>query len=84
VISQDRERAATIVNTGIGLVRIAALVAWPFIPFAAEQVLDSLGEQVTWPKSTDALPAGRPFRATPVLFPRVSAQPSRYHSEGRA
>jgi methionyl-tRNA synthetase len=83
VIGHDRDRAATIVNTGIGLVRVAALVAWSFIPFAAEQVLDALGEPVIWPTSADALPAGRQFRAPPVLFPRVSAQPTRYHSETR-
>jgi methionyl-tRNA synthetase len=73
VIGQDRERAATIVNVGINLVRTAAQVAWPFIPFAAEQVLDSLGEPVAWPQSTDAVPAGRRFRVPAVLFPRISA-----------
>ena len=58
-IKTNRTRAATIVHTGLNLVRIAALVAWPFIPFAAEEVLDCLGEPVTWPTSASALPAGR-------------------------
>lgn len=69
----DRTRAATIVHTGLELVRIAALVAWPFIPFAAEEVLDCLGEPVIWPAGTDAVPAGRKIRVPPVLFPKISA-----------
>ena len=73
VIGHDGERAATIVSTSIGLVRVAAQVAWPFIPFAAEQVLECLGERVAWPRTVDAPPAGRSFSAPPVLFPRISA-----------
>jgi len=73
VIAHDRARAATIVNTGINLVRVAALAAWPFIPFAAETVLESLGEPVAWPNATAAIPAGRRFRVPPLLFPRISA-----------
>ncbi len=72
-IKTDKTRAAAIVHTGLSLVRIAALVAWPFIPFAAEEVLDCLSEPVTWPASTDALPAGRRVRVPPVLFPKISA-----------
>ncbi|HTE79140.1 MAG TPA: methionine--tRNA ligase [Reyranella sp.] len=72
-IKTDRTRAATIVHTGLNLVRIAALVAWPFIPFAAKAVLDCLGEPVTWPTSASALPAGRRVRVPPVLFPKISA-----------
>ncbi len=72
-IRTDRARAATVVHTGLNLVRTAALVAWPFIPFAAEEVLDCLGEPVAWPTSADALPAGRKIRVPPVLFPKISA-----------
>jgi methionyl-tRNA synthetase len=71
-VKTDEVRAATIVHTGLNLVRIAALVAWPFIPFAAQDVLDCLGEPVTWPTSTDTLPAGRRIRVPSVLFPRIS------------
>jgi methionyl-tRNA synthetase len=71
VIGQDRGRAATIVNTGIGLVRAAASVAWPFIPAAAEQVLASLGEQAGWPQEIE-VPPGRRFVVPPVLFPRIA------------
>jgi methionyl-tRNA synthetase len=73
VIGHDRERAATIVSTSIGLVRVAAQVAWPFIPFAAERVLEGLGERVAWPRALDAIPPGRRLSVPPVLFPRLSA-----------
>ena len=66
VIKDDTARAATIVNTGINLVRVAALAAWPFIPSSAEKVLCSLGEAadlVPWPQdgkhALSAIPAGR-------------------------
>jgi methionyl-tRNA synthetase len=72
VIRHDHERAGTIVNSGIGLVHVAAQIAWPFIPFAAEQVLECLGERVAWPRALDAIPAGRSFSVPSVLFPRFS------------
>jgi len=72
-IKTDEVRAATIVHTGLNLVRIAALVAWPFIPFSAGEVLGCLGEPVAWPTSAGALAAGRRFRVPPVLFPKISA-----------
>jgi len=72
-IKTDKARAATVVHTGLNLVRIAALAAWPFIPFAAEEVLDCIGEPVAWPTSADTLPAGRRLRVPPVLFPKISA-----------
>jgi methionyl-tRNA synthetase len=72
-IKSDPGRAATIVHTGIDLVRVAALAAWPFIPFAAEEVLECLGEPVVWPEQRAALVPGRRLRVPPVLFPRISA-----------
>jgi methionyl-tRNA synthetase len=71
-IKTDKARAATIVHTGLDLVRIAALVAWPFIPFAAEEVLECLGEKVGSPFGGPDLPAGRRLRVPPVLFPKIS------------
>lgn len=71
-IKTDKARAATVVHTGLDLVRVAALVAWPFIPFAAEKVLECLGEKVGSPLERPKLPAGRQLRVPPVLFPRIS------------
>ena len=73
VIGQDREHASTIVNTSIGLVHVAAQIAWPFIPFSSQKVLECLGERVAWPPPLDAIAAGRPFSVPPVLFPRINA-----------
>ena len=72
-IVHDRERARTIVNTSIGLVHVAAQIAWPFIPFAAGKILECLDERVAWPRGLEAIPAGRSFSVPPVLFPRISA-----------
>ena len=75
-IKDDPARAATIVNTGINLVRVSALVAWPFIPSSAEKVLCSLGEStdpVPWPQDALwAIPAGRRITVPPLLFPKIS------------
>jgi methionyl-tRNA synthetase len=73
VIKTDPRRAAGIVHAGIDLVRVAAQVAWPFIPFAAEEVLRCLGEPAVWPTDRAPLQAGRRFRVPPVLFPKISA-----------
>ena len=78
-IKDDPARAATIVNTGINLVRVSALAAWPFIPSSAEKVLGSLGEAadlVPWPQdgrhALSAIPAGRRVAVPPLLFPKVA------------
>jgi methionyl-tRNA synthetase len=72
-IKTDPGRAATIAHISIDLVRVAALAAWPFIPFAAEEILACLGEPVVWPEQRAALTAGRGFRVPPVLFPKITA-----------
>src|SRR4030095_828448 len=65
-IKSDTARAATAINTGINLIRVSALAAWPFIPSSAEKVLYCVGEAadpVPWPedgtRALSALPAGR-------------------------
>jgi methionyl-tRNA synthetase len=80
-IKQERERAACIARVGVNLVRVAALVAWPFIPFAASEVLRSLGEEaegVPWVKSGGQalaeVAAGRRFRVPPPLFPKITGE----------
>jgi methionyl-tRNA synthetase len=80
VIKDDPERAAAIVSTGVNLVRVAALAGWSFIPSAAADVLQCLGEdakQVPWvedgKEALSAIPAGRRFRVPPLLFPKVTA-----------
>lgn len=80
VVKHDPGRAAAIVRTGINLVRVAALVAWPFIPTASAEVLRSLGEDVQvapWVEDGEralaSIPAGRSFRVPSLLFRKISA-----------
>lgn len=80
VVKHDRDRAAATVRTGINLVRVAALAAWPFIPNAAAEVLQSLGEGDHAPpwvedgeKALSGIPAGRCFRVPSLLFKKISA-----------
>ena len=78
-IKDDPARAATIVNTGINLVRVSALAAWPFIPSSAEKVLGSLGEAADLvplaarrQHALSAIPAGRRIAVPPLLFPKIA------------
>jgi methionyl-tRNA synthetase len=80
VVTHDRERAAAITRTGINLVRVAALAAWPFIPATAAIVLHSLGDEAdpaSWVEdgglAISTVAAGRPFRVPPILFRKIAA-----------
>ena len=78
-IKEDPLRAGAIARAGVNLVRLAALAAWPFIPFAATEVLRSLGQptdDVAWPEggaqALTAIAPGRPLHLPPLLFPKLS------------
>ena len=80
-IKSDPERAAVAVRTGINLVRVAALAAWPFVPTASTEVLRCLGEAcetVPWPESglsaLTAIPPGRRFQVPALLFAKISTE----------
>ncbi|HYX01881.1 MAG TPA: class I tRNA ligase family protein, partial [Reyranella sp.] len=80
-IKENRRRASCVARIGVNLVRVAALVGWPFIPFAAANVLCSLGEDgesVRWPesghKALTAIAAGRRFSVPPPLFPKITGE----------
>jgi methionyl-tRNA synthetase len=89
VIKQDPDRAAAIARTGINLVRVAALAAWPFIPTAATEVLGCLGEESDLPPwvqdgkvAISAIPGGRAFRVPCLLFPKIAAADVELRCEG--
>jgi methionyl-tRNA synthetase len=78
-IRQDPQRAAAIARASVNLVRLAALVGWAFIPFAAAEVLQSVGDRVksvSWPESAEqaltAVPPGRQLQLPPPLFPKIA------------
>lgn len=79
VVGVNPTRAAVIIRTAINLVRVAALAAWPFIPKASADVLDSLNEKsdvVSWPEdgkgALNAIASGRCFRVPARLFPKIT------------
>jgi methionyl-tRNA synthetase len=69
---------AAVMRTSINLVRVAAIVAWPFVPTATEAVLRSLGEPEgipPWPEdgalALCAIPARRRFTVPDLLFRKL-------------
>jgi len=74
VLGTDRDRAACVTRTALGLLRLCALVAAPIIPGTATRVLAALGEPpaAAWPLGLDALPPGRAITRPELLFLRLS------------
>lgn len=56
LIGEDPERGAVALRTAVGLVRISAIVAHPFVPSSAADILRRLGEvgEPSWPTGADA------------------------------
>ncbi|HEX7945582.1 MAG TPA: methionine--tRNA ligase [Phenylobacterium sp.] len=73
----DTVRAGTIVNIGLNFVALFARLSAPFIPFAAADIAEAIGEPSPgdWPAAGAGLPdyleAGRVIRAPEVLFRKV-------------
>jgi len=75
----DPQRAAVVVRTALNLSALYGRVSAPFIPFAAEKIVESFGEAwpPVWP-STDAraeltrLEPGRAVGVPPVLFAKIA------------
>ncbi len=78
-IKQDRARAAVIVRTAIGLIRLSAILSWPVVPATAERVLAALGEGESmppWPRrpaaeELAALEPGRELGEPGILFRKI-------------
>ncbi|MGA0615723.1 methionine--tRNA ligase [Paracoccus sp. KR1-242] len=73
----DPEKAAMQVRLGLNLIRLYAVLSAPFIPFAADAMLDAMQtENRDWPGDVDAalaaLPAGHAFTVPEVLFAKIS------------
>jgi methionyl-tRNA synthetase len=80
-IRTNRARAAAATRIAVNLVRLAAVVAWPFIPTSAERVLAALGETASVPPfpadaraALRAIPAGRAVTPPPLLFAKIDAE----------
>ncbi len=78
-IAEDRDRAAAIVRTGLQLVRLSTVLAWPVIPDTAAKVLAALGgapEMPPWPagpvaEELAALEPGQPLGELGILFRKL-------------
>ena len=75
----DQTAAAVSVRTGLNLCALFAILALPFIPDAAETVLDAIGvprQNRNWPSAEDKgvldeLPRGLAFTPPDVLFKKI-------------
>ncbi len=76
-IKTNPDRAAVAVRTALNLVALYARVSAPFIPYTAEIIARSVGEDdPSWPALLAAselarLPVGRPVKAPEVLFRKI-------------
>ncbi|KFE35744.1 methionine--tRNA ligase [Thioclava atlantica] len=77
VFKTDPEQAAAIARLALNLIPIYAVLSAPFIPDAAETMLDAMRtEDRSWPEdiraALTALPAGHAFTTPEVLFRKIA------------
>ena len=76
-VKTDPDRAAAITRLGLNLIRLYAILARPFIPDAAQAMMQALGsDDWTWPADLPAtlraLPPGAPFSVPENLFAKIT------------
>ncbi|WP_435164343.1 methionine--tRNA ligase [Falsirhodobacter sp. 1013] len=77
VIKTDPEAAEAMVRLALNLIRLYAVVSRPFIPDAAQSMMDAMGcDDWTWPEDVGAalaiLPAGHAFTVPDVTFRKIT------------
>jgi methionyl-tRNA synthetase len=78
-IKTDPGRAETIVRLALNLIRVYAVLSRPFIPDAAQAMLEAMGSRdAGWPdhmgEALTALPPGHGFRVPENLFRKITDQ----------
>ena len=73
----DPEQAAAQVRLALNLIRFYAVVSQPFVPDAAQAMMDAMGtDDWSWPADVHAalgtLPAGHGFTTPEVLFAKIT------------
>ena len=73
----DPERAATIINVALNLIRAYAVLSEPFIPDACETMMNALNsDDNQWPENLSsalgALPTGHSFSVPETLFTKIT------------
>ncbi len=76
-VKTDPDRAAAITRLGLNLIRLYAILARPFIPDAAQAMMQAMGsDDWTWPTDLPAtlraLPPGAPFSVPENLFRKIT------------
>jgi methionyl-tRNA synthetase len=82
LIGDEPRRAAAVVRTGLQLIRLFAVLAWPVIPSTSGRILSALGctgEMQPWPAAQGAeraacLPAGRRLEPLDILFRKITPE----------
>ena len=73
---EDPEAAATSVRFALNLIPFYATLSEPFIPDAAETMLEAMNTAPDWPNSVadalNALPAGHAFTVPEVMFAKIT------------
>jgi methionyl-tRNA synthetase len=77
VFKTDPDAAAAITRLSLNLIRLYAVLSAPFIPTAANAMLDGMGtDDRSWPldvaAALGALPAGHAFTVPEVLFAKIT------------
>ncbi|WP_128253276.1 methionine--tRNA ligase [Falsirhodobacter deserti] len=77
VIKTDPQAAEAMVRLALNLIRLYAVVSRPFIPDAAQAMMNAMGcDDWTWPEDVGAalqvLPAGHAFTVPDVLFRKIT------------
>ena len=77
VVKTDPDQAQAIVRLSLNLIRIYAVLSTPFIPDAAEAMMQAMGsEDRTWPRDISAamrtLPPGHGFTVPENLFRKIT------------
>ena len=77
VVKTDPDRAQAMIRLGLNLIRVYAVLSAPFIPDAAQTMMDAMGtDDWTWPADMSAalrtLPAGHGFAVPENLFRKIT------------
>ena len=77
VVKTDPDRAEAMIRLGLNLIRVYAVLSAPFIPDAAQTMMDAMGtDDWTWPADMSAalrtLPAGHGFAVPENLFRKIT------------
>jgi methionyl-tRNA synthetase len=77
VVKTDADQAAAMIRLAMNLIRLYAILSRPFIPDAAEAMMQAVGSNDwTWPENVESamqiLPAGHAFTVPENLFRKIT------------